>query len=75
MCIRDRYRDLLCEVHRPEYQMRLRWEVGSLVMWDNRCVQHYPVYDYYERRRVERVTLDGDRPDGIWLVKNGRQKQ
>ena len=56
------YRDLLCEVHRPEYQMRLRWEVGSLVMWDNRCVQHYPVYDYYERRRVERVTLAGDRP-------------
>jgi taurine dioxygenase len=56
------YRDLLCEVHRPEYQMRLRWEIGSLVMWDNRCVQHYPVYDYYERRRMERVTLAGEKP-------------
>jgi taurine dioxygenase len=56
------FSQLLCEVHRPEYQMRLRWEVGSLVMWDNRCVQHYPVYDYYERRRMERVTLAGERP-------------
>ena len=59
---RELYRELTCEVHRPEYQMRLRWEVGTLTMWDNRCAQHYPVYDYYERRRMERVTLAGDRP-------------
>ena len=50
------------EVHKPEYQMRLGWEVGSLAMWDNRCTQHCAVYDYYERRRVERVTLAGERP-------------
>lgn len=54
---------LICETHRVEYQMRFRWRVGSLAMWDNRCTQHAPVYDYGpHRRRVERVTLAGDRP-------------
>lgn len=54
---------LTCETHRPEHQMRFRWQVNSLAMWDNRCTQHAPVYDYGpHRRRVERFTLAGDRP-------------
>jgi taurine dioxygenase len=60
----DRLLDhLACETHRVEYQIRFRWRVNSLAMWDNRCTQHAPVYDYGpHRRRVERVTLAGDRP-------------
>jgi taurine dioxygenase len=48
---------------RPELTCRFRWRVGSLAMWDNRCVQHNPVNDYHGWTRVmHRITLQGDRP-------------
>jgi taurine dioxygenase len=48
---------------RPELTCRFRWRVGSLAMWDNRCVQHNPVNDYHGWKRVmHRITLQGDRP-------------
>ena len=47
----------------PEYQCRFRWEVGSIAFWDNRASQHYAVSDYWPAvRRMERVTVIGDRP-------------
>ena len=47
----------------PELQCRFRWRQNSIAQWDNRCTQHYAVPDHGGgHRRVERVTLVGDRP-------------
>lgn len=47
----------------PEYQCRFHWEPGSIAFWDNRAAQHYAASDYFPAvRRMERVTIAGDRP-------------
>ena len=47
----------------PEYQCRFRWRKHSLAFWDNRSGQHYAASDYFPAvRRMERVTIIGDRP-------------
>ena len=47
----------------PEFQCRLKWQLGDIAFWDNRCVQHYPLNDYHGYRRLlHRITLKGDEP-------------
>jgi len=47
----------------PEHQCRFRWQANSIAFWDNRSSQHYAVSDYWPAvRRMERVTIVGDRP-------------
>jgi taurine dioxygenase len=54
---------LLRHVQRPDFQVRLRWQPGTVAFWDNRCTQHYAVPDYSGHRRVmHRVTITGERP-------------
>lgn len=50
----------------PEYQLRVKWEPDTIVMWDNRSVQHYASHDYYpQRRTMDRITLEGDAVTGV----------
>jgi taurine dioxygenase len=54
----------LCEhAVRPEFLCRFKWEEKSIAFWDNRCVQHYALWDYFPQvRHGLRVTIKGDRP-------------
>ncbi len=54
---------LYAQVGRPEYVYRHKWQVGDLVMWDNRCTQHSVIGDTRGAERVlHRVTIEGDVP-------------
>ena len=56
-------RHLYAQAAIPEYQCRFRWQANSIAFWDNRASQHYAVSDYWPAvRRMERVTIVGDRP-------------
>jgi len=47
----------------PEFQCRFKWQPNSVAFWDNRCVQHHAMWDYFpQRRHGYRVTINGDRP-------------
>lgn len=45
-------------IRTPEYQLRYRWQRGTLAVWDNRVTVHYAVADYHPRHRLmHRVTV------------------
>jgi len=44
-------------IRSPEFQVRLKWNVGDVAFWDNRATQHYAVPDYRERRVMQRVSI------------------
>jgi taurine dioxygenase len=44
----------------PRIHCRVRWEPGTIVLWDNRAAQHHAIWDYYPETRIgERVTVQG----------------
>ena len=47
----------------PHWQVRFRWQPQSVAFWDNRCVQHIAMWDYFPGvRSGYRVTVKGDKP-------------
>lgn len=62
-----------CE--RPEYQVRLKWRLGTVAFWDNLQVLHYAVNDYHGHRRVmQRISVAGIPLDeaGCTAIANAR---
>ena len=48
---------------RPEFQVRFRWSENAIAFWDNRCTQHFAIWDYWPNERMgHRVTIRGERP-------------
>ena len=59
----DLLRYLIMQAYIPEYQVRWRWQPGSMAIWDNRATQHYAVMDYAPcHRKMERAGIVGDIP-------------
>jgi len=53
-------------VTKPENTVRWRWRKGDVAIWDNRATQHRAIADFgLQRRKLRRVTIDGDLPVGI----------
>ena len=49
---------------RAEFQVRFNWTPNAIALWDNRCTQHFALWDYFpEERRGHRVTIRGPRPE------------
>ena len=48
---------------RPEFQVRFQWRENDVALWDNRCTQHFALWDYWPATRTgHRVTVLGERP-------------
>ncbi len=63
---RDILRLLQAYVTRPENVLRVQWNEGDLVVFDNRITQHYAPDDYGDQpRKLFRVTVAGDVPVGV----------
>ena len=54
---------LFKHVQLPQFQCRFQWQPNSIAFWDNRCVQHHALWDYYPQvRHGHRITINGDQP-------------
>lgn len=51
---------------RAENCVRLSWRPGTLAIWDNRVLQHFPLNDYPgQHRAMLRIILRGEKPEAF----------
>jgi taurine dioxygenase len=52
---------LFAHIAKPHWQMRFRWRENSVAFWDNRCTQHFAIWDYWPNvRSGYRVQFEGE---------------
>lgn len=62
-------RELTFEATQPPRTFGHRWEVGDLVLWDNRCVLHRARWSPPDQpRKMVRSTVAGDATDNEWAL-------
>jgi len=61
-------RYLCSRIDNPRYQMRVKWRLGTVVMWDNWATQHYACgHNYLSFREVQLVTDSAPRYESLGL--------
>ena len=56
--------EIYTQITAPKYQYHHEWQVGDLLLWDNRCLVHSVNVDYPvgQKRLHQRILLKGQRP-------------
>jgi taurine dioxygenase len=56
--------ELADEARKPQHHFGHVWQVGDIVVWDNRATMHRVMIDYPvgEKRIMQRVLIEGDKP-------------
>ncbi|MDG1437786.1 MAG: TauD/TfdA family dioxygenase, partial [Emcibacteraceae bacterium] len=59
--------ELLSHATKPEFAFAHAWQVGDLILWDNRCAMHAPspFDDSKYERLMYRLTVNGEQIDGF----------
>jgi taurine dioxygenase len=54
---------LFTHTERVAFQCRFRWSPDAIAIWDNRCVLHHAMWDYWPSERLgRRITVKGEVP-------------
>lgn len=54
---------LFAHAVKEDFYIRWQWEMGDVVIWDNRCTQHKALFDYGDAHRImHRATIQGAVP-------------
>jgi len=58
---------------RVAFQCRFQWTKNAIAIWDNRCVLHHAMWDYWpEERQGRRVSVTGERPV-MWSLESDQE--
>jgi taurine dioxygenase len=54
---------LFDHTERVDFQCRFRWSENAIAVWDNRCVLHHALWDYWPAEREgHRISVVGEKP-------------